>query len=228
MPLPYTKLNPNSRGGGNFAPHKPLLLLCIFDMANEGEINSSRLEKTPGLRLRFDAYWAIVQARWGGLPGLDQPFHYLRSQGFWTTHTKRGETSTADRSTDYLELSDVLMADLADPKRRDEVRRTLVEKWFPEPEQQALYAAFGWSPTKLRQIEWNDSRPATPPRHLKMVAWVGDSGKTNTYLTAIRGGVEVSRLGPGDETVPRYSAVADVGAPGPRRGRSAHRCAGVT
>lgn len=157
MPLPYTKLNPNSRGGGNFAPHKPLLLLCILDMADAGEISSKRLEKTPGLRLRFDAYWAIVQSRWGGLPGLDQPFHYLRSQGFWTTHTKLGEISTADRSTHYVELSDELMADCADLKRRDAVRRTLVEKWFPEPEQQALYAAFGWSSVKLRQIEWNST-----------------------------------------------------------------------
>ncbi|WPJ98094.1 hypothetical protein SH580_10320 [Coraliomargarita algicola] len=61
--LPYTKLNPHSRGNGNYALHKPLLLLSILDMTESGEIRSSHLEKTPGLRLRFDAYWAIVQAR---------------------------------------------------------------------------------------------------------------------------------------------------------------------
>ena len=157
MPLPYTKLNPNSRGDGNYAPHKPLLLLCILDMAESGELDSPRLEETPGLRLRFDAYWAIVQPRWGGLPGLDQPFHYLRSQGFWQTFTKEGHPSTADRSTAYVELNSQFIADLSDATRRDEIRRLLVETWFPEPEQRALYAAFGWSPAKLRQIEWSDS-----------------------------------------------------------------------
>ncbi|HBR94058.1 MAG TPA: hypothetical protein DEA90_07825 [Opitutae bacterium] len=154
--LPYTKLNPHSRGDGNYAPHKPLLLLSILDMAESGEISSSRLEKTPGLRLRFDAYWAIVQARWGGLPGLDQPFHYLRSQGFWSTFTQDGHISTADRSTVYVELDPQFMADLSSAQRRDEARRILVEKWFTEAEQRALYAAFGWSSAKLRQIEWSD------------------------------------------------------------------------
>ncbi|NBB78136.1 MAG: hypothetical protein GVY36_01615 [Verrucomicrobia bacterium] len=33
----------------------------------------------------------------------------------------------------------------------------MVETWFPEPEQRALYAAFGWSAAKLRQIEWSES-----------------------------------------------------------------------
>jgi hypothetical protein len=39
--LPYTKLNPNvqlakGKGKARFAPHKPLLLLCIIDLADEG------------------------------------------------------------------------------------------------------------------------------------------------------------------------------------------------
>jgi len=67
------RLNPNvskAKGAGNarFAPHKPLLLLCLIDLAEAGELAGLELAKTPELRLRFDSYWGIVQKRWGGRP----------------------------------------------------------------------------------------------------------------------------------------------------------------
>ncbi|WP_269522416.1 HNH endonuclease [Coraliomargarita parva] len=157
MPLPYTSLNPNRSKAKGCAPHKPLLLLCILDMADSGELDPPLLCKTPGLRLRFDAYWAICQPRWGGLPGLNQPFHYLSSQGFWTTQTKEGAPSRTDRSTHYVEFCPEFIEDLTDTGKRDQIRRILVETWFPEPEQRALYAAFGWSSAKLAQIEWKEA-----------------------------------------------------------------------
>jgi putative restriction endonuclease len=57
MPLPYTKLNPNKSKAKGYAPHKPLLLLCIIDLAEAGELDPPLLFKTPGLRLRFDSDW---------------------------------------------------------------------------------------------------------------------------------------------------------------------------
>lgn len=157
MPLPYDKLNPNSRGDGNYAPHKPLLLLCILDMAEAGELDPPRLEKTPGLRLRFDCYYAISQPRWLNAISLDLPFYHLSSQGFWNPCTKEGSLSRGERSTHHVELAPEFIADLGDAKRRDQIRRILVETWFPEPEQRALYVAFGWSTAKLRQIEWKEA-----------------------------------------------------------------------
>jgi putative restriction endonuclease len=154
MSLPYTKLNPSSRGNGNYAPHKPLLLLCLIDMAEAGELDSPHLDKTPGLRLRFDAYFAICQRRWKTAASLDLPFHYLSSQGFWVSKTKEGAPSRGPRSTHYVELAPAFMADIESRERRDAIRRQLVETWFPEPEQRALYAALGWSAAKLLQIEW--------------------------------------------------------------------------
>ena len=87
MPVPYSKLHPNiqgSKGEGKarYAPHKPLLLLCLCDLAEEGVLDGPLQHKAAELRLRFDSYWAIWQPRWGGQPGLDHPFHYLNSQGF--------------------------------------------------------------------------------------------------------------------------------------------------
>lgn len=158
----YDRLNPNiqnSKGTGKarYAPHKPLLLLCIIDLAEAGELDPPLLFKTPGLRLRFDSYWAICQPRWGGLPGLDLPFHHLSSQGFWNTFTKEGTMSRGARSTHHLQLSDEFVADLRNPTRRDQIRRQLIELWFPEAEQRALYSALGFTTEKINKIEWNEA-----------------------------------------------------------------------
>ncbi len=56
------KLNPSvshAKGEGNarFAPHKPLLLLCLIEMAESGALIAPVVEKSAELRLRFDCYW---------------------------------------------------------------------------------------------------------------------------------------------------------------------------
>lgn len=156
MPLPYANLNPNKSKAKGYAPHKPLLLLSILDMAEAGELDPPILEKTPGLRLRFDCYYAICQPRWENAISLDLPFHHLSSQGFWSPLTKECSVSRGERSTDHVELCDKFIEDLNNREIRDRIRRLLVETWFPENEQRALYAAFGWSKAKLRQIEWRE------------------------------------------------------------------------
>jgi hypothetical protein len=71
----FRKLNPNvsrAKGEGNarFAPHKPLLLLCLIEIAESGALIVPVVDKSPELRLRFDCYWGIVQARWGWASGI--------------------------------------------------------------------------------------------------------------------------------------------------------------
>jgi len=69
---PSPQPSPTGRGRsaaeGEGAEGKPLLLLCLIDLAEAGELAGLELAKTPELRLRFDSYWGIVQTRWGGRP----------------------------------------------------------------------------------------------------------------------------------------------------------------
>ena len=157
MPLPYTKLNPFKLKAKGYAPHKPLLLLCIIDMAEAGELDPPLLFKTPGLRLRFDSYYAISQPRWKNRITLDLPFHHLSTQGFWQALTKEGTPSRGEGSTHHLQLDDDFISDLNDATRRDQIRRQLVKTWFPEIEQRALYSALGFTTAKLNQIEWTEA-----------------------------------------------------------------------
>ncbi len=150
-------LNPNvskakGEGKARFAPHKALLLLCVIDLAEAGELLLPTLAKSPALRLRFDSYWRIVDPRWGGKPNLDLPFYHLSNQGFWVPRTKNGQRGESPESTASVRLDDGFLACLHDRDWRDLARRVLVESWFPEIEQATLYTALGFSAAKIRQL----------------------------------------------------------------------------
>ena len=60
------KLNPNRSRAKGAAPHKPGLLLSLLDMAQDGELQSVELKRTPGMHVRFNAFSSIALPRWGG------------------------------------------------------------------------------------------------------------------------------------------------------------------
>jgi putative restriction endonuclease len=51
------------RGKDGPAPHKPLLLLVLMDLADEGRLPQDTLALTPELAFRFATYWPIVVHR---------------------------------------------------------------------------------------------------------------------------------------------------------------------
>src|SRR4030065_318652 len=67
------------RARGNPAPHKPLLLLVILEMAEESEITSRELLLSPDLAFRFSVFWSVVARRRRQPPEWRSPFHHLRS-----------------------------------------------------------------------------------------------------------------------------------------------------
>jgi putative restriction endonuclease len=138
-----------------------LLLLCLIDLAQAGELNSPLLSKTPELRLRFDSYWSIVQPRWGGRPSLDLPFHHLATQGFWTALDASGQRSASADTTRQISIDPDFLACLHDPAFRLEARLTLIRTWFPDPEANALLIALGVSKAEVRKHEFK-LKEATP------------------------------------------------------------------
>lgn len=126
----------------------------MIDLAEAGELAGLELAKTPELRLRFDSYWGIVQTRWGGRPGLDLPFHYLGSQGFWTPLTLDSRTSISADTTTRLQFDAEFLACLNDREFRRQARFVLIRTWFPDNEQQALLTALGISKTDAKRAEF--------------------------------------------------------------------------
>jgi putative restriction endonuclease len=52
------------RARANPAPHKPLLLLVVLELAEKGKLSDHLLPLTPELAFRFCAFWSIVAHRW--------------------------------------------------------------------------------------------------------------------------------------------------------------------
>lgn len=125
----------------NRAPHKPLLLLCVLDLFEQGETESNLIELTPDLGEMFTPYWTKV------LPfdrrgNLALPFFHLRSDGFWHLLPKQGKEEALNsasqiRSLSRLEetvlgarLDEALYRLLCIPESRNFLRSVLVETYF--------------------------------------------------------------------------------------------------
>lgn len=130
-------------GRERYAPHKPLLLLSLIELAEAGELPPGPLPLSAGLRVRFMGYWQIVVRRWTTRPDIRMPFYYLSTQGFWTPRREDGTPAKDADSTATIDLDAEFLGLLAQPLFREIARHALLQTWFPDVEQAALYALLG-------------------------------------------------------------------------------------
>ena len=69
------------------APNKPVLLLAILELIEQGQIRENIIPPSPSLFEIFMKYWSIVTDR---RPNLALPFFHLKSEGFWHHHPNAG------------------------------------------------------------------------------------------------------------------------------------------
>ena len=136
------------RARGNPAPHKPLLLLVILEMAEEGEITSRELLLSPDLAFRFSVFWSVVARRRRQPPEVRLPFHHLGSSGIWLPLTADGKPSPDKKLTTIIRLDPSFFECLADYKFRDRARRMLIETepYFHPEEKVALHSMLQMKP----------------------------------------------------------------------------------
>ena len=121
-------------------PHKPVLLLAVFDALAAGKASPDRVEWTGWLRERFRIYFELVSSH-NDQCTPENPFFFLKSDGFWIAVdiTPQGEvplTSTPiARDTDqgrifgrFIGGWDLL---LSNPAYRMGMRDALVSRYFP-------------------------------------------------------------------------------------------------
>ena len=123
---------------GNPAPHKPLLLLVVIELAEQGLLPKGTVPLTPELAFRFCTYWTIVAHRRTQKPDVRFPFHHMQSGGFWKALGQDGNTSPDRRLTRYAVLDQDFEQCLGDRTFREEARRVLICKYFPPDERVAL------------------------------------------------------------------------------------------
>jgi putative restriction endonuclease len=123
------------------APYKPLLLLSVLDLFEQGEIEANLIEITPDLGELFTQYCLTVLPF--NRPGnLALPFFHLRSDGFWhllPRHSKEETLASVSqirllsrlRETVFgARLDEALYEILHVQESRDLLRSVLIETYF--------------------------------------------------------------------------------------------------
>jgi putative restriction endonuclease len=131
------------RAHGNAAPHKPILLLSIIDLFQQGTIQRNQILLSPELISTFLKYWTHL--------GSDEhrsdialPFYHLTGDGFWHLSANFGFESTITakvklrnltalrNAVSYAYVDDELYDLFRDSESRDYLILALVEEWFSD------------------------------------------------------------------------------------------------
>jgi len=136
------------RARGDAAPHKPLLLLVILEMADKGEVTGPEIALSADLAFRFSVFWSIVAQRRRQAPEVRLPFHHLGSSGMWVPLTADGKPSPNRMLTTTIRLDASFFACLTDHDFREHAKRVLIqtEPYFRPEERVALYSMLNLTP----------------------------------------------------------------------------------
>jgi len=139
-----TKLNPaTGRNGAGKAPHKPLLLLCLIEMADEGDLAGRTITRTAGLVLRFKSFSAIVSDRWPSRLDIRYPFYHLKTQAFWEPFTVEMESASSPDNCFACELNAEFFEVLQDANFRTKAKLLIISRYFEPRERIALFESMG-------------------------------------------------------------------------------------
>jgi putative restriction endonuclease len=125
------------------APHKPLLLLVVFDLAEEGKLPGALLRRDGDLAFRFNSYWRIVAERRRTRPDAKLPFYHLKTEGVWVPLEVDGRPAHDRNRAVQAQLDTSFWLSLNDPIFRMLARRTLIARYFEPSERAELYSLAG-------------------------------------------------------------------------------------
>ncbi len=133
-------------------PHKPLLLLCVLDMLATGEAQVENVLWSLELRERFTSYFRVVQrANDSNTP--ENPFYYLRGDGFWFPVELRGgaewelgntpTVAMAHQRCVFARIGAGMEHFFRNRSDRQKLREAVLSRYFPKQiaELSALFAA---------------------------------------------------------------------------------------
>jgi putative restriction endonuclease len=129
------------RSHGKPAPHKPILLLAVIDLFEQGAMTINKIEPSPPIVESFLKFWHLVSLE---KPRIFLPFFHLKSDKFWHLHAKAGNeqmlamTKQANSMTqlasivEFASLDEDLFLLLQRADAREAIRRKIIEVYFPE------------------------------------------------------------------------------------------------
>jgi len=137
----FTHLKRDMKNGG--APHKPILLLAIIRLFENGIFTNNQIYVLPELVASFKANWSKLVTT-NHFPIFALPFYHMSSEPFWKLVPNAGcekwiESKSSMRSLGNLttavryalidnELATLMLA----PENRDILKMSILDKYFPD------------------------------------------------------------------------------------------------
>ena len=148
------------------APHKPILLLALMELFEQGKIPRNQIFLTPELIATFLKYWTHLGSS-THQSNIALPFYHLTGDGFWKLAANPGfEATVASRvkirtlkaledAVSYAYLDDELFQLLQNAPTRTELTTVLIHAWFQGKAQdvQQLYATDEFETIQLKLFE---------------------------------------------------------------------------
>jgi len=137
----FTKLRVDRSRG--VAPHKPILLLSVIELIEQGILRENRIELSPELIAAFLKYWGKIGSD-AHHSEIAMPFFHLRSERFWhlqpnpgfeATLASRVRVKTIAGLRDAVEcafLDDELFELLQNGETRRALVGALITGWFAD------------------------------------------------------------------------------------------------
>lgn len=132
-------------------PHKPLLLLAVLDLIDAGLATPDSIPWSAELRTRFTARFDVVRSH-DDQNSPENPFFYLRSEGFWQASGIDGsplarQPLVGEIGRVFACFTDGFEILVAIPENRRRMREALVSRYFPQ------HAAELFGPQPVREPE---------------------------------------------------------------------------
>jgi putative restriction endonuclease len=125
------------------APHKPILLLCLLEIAAEGGLTQEIMSVTGDLAFRFASYWSVVVHRRSNRPEIKLPLFHMKSAGFWLPLDAEHKVMKYRDLPAYIQFEPQFFIALNDQTFREQARAILIQSYFEPHEQATLWALTG-------------------------------------------------------------------------------------
>ncbi|MGL5924579.1 HNH endonuclease [Chroococcidiopsis sp.] len=142
----FTKLRVD-RAHGSVAPHKPILLLSVIELIEQGLLRHNQIPLSAELVAAFLKLWQQLGSTTHNAD-IGMPFFHLRSDGFWhfrpnpgfeallSSGAKVRAVGVLRQAVEYAYLDDELFELFQQPTSRNLLINTLLNSWFADKTQQ--------------------------------------------------------------------------------------------
>jgi putative restriction endonuclease len=118
------------KASGDAAPHKPLLLLVVCELAELGVLENEFLILNGELAFHFAGSWSVVASRRSQRPDVRMPFYHLKREGFWQPLDAENRPAVDKKLTTLAHFDTGFRTCLEEPEFRRQVRLLLITSYF--------------------------------------------------------------------------------------------------